>query len=347
MNKLEQFILKIADERDNIKTRDIVISYDKKVSRQYVSFLIKKLVQEGKLFKSGSKKDAFYIAAGKNLSFYEKLSKVTFRLKNENLEEHVILNDITQKALFFDSLKESLKSIFNYTFSEMLNNAIEHSQSKNIEIEVSRDEKNLNFIVNDFGIGVFRSIMQKKNLKSELEAIQDLLKGKTTTQPHAHSGEGIFFTSKLADVFTLKSFDYKLTINNRLPDIFVGKTDRSKKGTQVIFSIALNSKKHTINIFKNYQTNQDTMAFDKTDVKIKLYTMGTVHISRSQARRVLSGLEKFKLVILDFDKVPIIGQGFADEIFRVFKIKYPEIEIQPVNMNDAVKFMIERVGKPQ
>jgi hypothetical protein len=347
MSKLESFILQLASEKDRVKTREVVASYGKKISRQYVSFIIKKLVREGRLFKSGSRKDAFYVAAGKDLSFYEKLSKVTLKLKNENLEEHIILSDITQKALFFDSLKENLKSIFNYTFSEMLNNAIEHSSSKNIEIEVSKNESGLNFIVNDFGVGVFRNIMQKKNLRSELEAIQDLLKGKTTTQPQAHSGEGIFFTSKLADVFTLESFEYKLTIDNEIPDVFIGKMDKLKKGTRVTFSIGLNSKRHAVDVFKNYQTNQDTMAFDKTDVKIKLYTMGTVHISRSQARRVLSGLEKFKLVILDFDKVPMIGQGFADEIFRVFNIKHPETIIQPINMNDAVEFMIRRVEKPR
>jgi hypothetical protein len=71
--------------------------------------------------------------------------------------------------------------------------------------------------------------------------------------------------------------------------------------------------------------------------------MGTIHISRSQARRVLTGLEKFKYVILDFDKVPMIGQGFADEIFRVYKIKHPEIKIKAINTNDAVSFMIGRV----
>jgi hypothetical protein len=89
------------------------------------------------------------------------------------------------------------------------------------------------------------------------------------------------------------------------------------------------------------------MAFDKTEVRIRLYTLGTVHVSRSQARRVLSGLEKFKSVILDFGKVPMIGQGFADELFRVYKKSHPEIELKPINMNAAVKFMIDRVEKPK
>ena len=75
--------------------------------------------------------------------------------------------------------------------------------------------------------------------------------------------------------------------------------------------------------------------------------MGTVHVSRSQARRIVTGLEKFKVVILDFDRVPSVGQAFADEIFRVFKSKYPEIEIQTKNMVPTVQFMIERAQKTQ
>lgn len=345
MDNLEKFILNLAGKKDKINGREILSLYGEKISRQYVSQVTKKLVQEGKLFKVGSTRNAFYISSKKDLLHFQRLMRVSMTLLNKNLEEHKVLDNVACRALFFNSLKENIKSIFNYAFSEMLNNAIEHSQSKNIKIEVFRNDKNLNFIVDDFGIGVFRNIMQKKKLKSELEAIQDLLKGKTTTQPQAHTGEGIFFTSKLADAFALESYNYKLTIDNNIPDVFIGKPERRKKGTRVIFSIALNSKKHAVDVFKGYQTNQDTMEFGKTEVKVKLYTLGTIHISRSQARRVLANLEKFKLVILDFDKVPMIGQGFADEIFRVFKLKHPKIEIRPVNMNDAVKFMIERAGK--
>ena len=98
---------------------------------------------------------------------------------------------------------------------------------------VEKRADTLVFFVNDFGIGVFRNVMQKQKLKSELEAIQDLLKGKTTTQPHAHSGEGIFFTSKVADIFSLESFGKKLTINNILNDIFIEEVKPSKRGTKV------------------------------------------------------------------------------------------------------------------
>jgi hypothetical protein len=41
-------------------------------------------------------------------------------------------------------------------------------------------------------------------------------------------------------------------------------------------------------------------------------------MSRSQARRLMNRFDRFSEVVLDFTGVNFIGQGFADEIFRVF-----------------------------
>ena len=84
----------------------------------------------------------------------------------------------------------------------------------------------------------------------------------------------------------------------------------------------------------------------KMGTQIKFCEEGNGFYSRSKARQVLTGLEKFKTVILDFDKVPTVGQAFADEIFRVFKTKHPDIIIKPINMNETVAFMVGRVEKP-
>jgi hypothetical protein len=186
--------------------------------------------------------------------------------------------------------------------------------------------------------------MQKKGLNSEMEAIQDLLKGKTTTAPKLHSGEGIFFTSKVGDEFILDSYGNQFIANNVIKDIFVKKVKGQKQGTKVTFRININDRHHLNDVFKKYTNMGDNSdyGFDKTEIRVKLYTMGGVHISRSQARRVLSGLDKFKIVVMDYDKVPMVGQAFADEIYRVFKIKHPEIDVQDMNMNESVKFMVER-----
>lgn len=341
---LRNIILDLASKEGRLKTSKVVDFLDGKYSRGWVSKVINEMVKEGKLLKGGSTIGAYYVLPEKRDLIGE---KVTYKKKliREGLEEHLVLDDIDHTDLYL-TLRDNVRSIFNYTFSEMLNNAIDHSFSRDVIVEVKKTGDYLEFKIEDHGVGVFRNIQKKKKLVSELEAVQDLLKGKTTTQPQAHSGEGIFFTSKISDKFTLDSFGLRLVVDNEIGDIFLGENIEKNEGTRVTFRIALKTKKHLVDIFRKYQSNQETMAFDKTEVKIKLYTMGTVHISRSQARRVLAGLEKFKYVILDFDKVPMIGQGFADEIFRVYKIKHPEVNIMAVNTNDAVRFMIERVEKP-
>lgn len=342
LNKEE--IIKIAKQNRQIETRDISERFN--VSRQYVNSLISELVKMGKLIKVGSTNKAFYVvpeyASGHTEIFPTKIQK-TFR--NESLEEHKVLDYLEKSFPLISKLRENIRSIFTFAFSEMFNNAIEHSKSSKINVEVSIKDNELIFCVNDFGVGVFRNIMETRNLRSELEAIQDLLKGKTTTMPKSHSGEGIFFTSKAGDEFILDSFGWRLIVNNKIKDVFLQKPQKTKRGTKVIFKISTKSEGHLNDIFKQYTNmgEDSDYGFDKTEVKIKLYTIGGVYISRSQARRVLSGLEKFRVIVFDFDKVPMIGQAFADEIFRVFVNKHKNIKIEAVNVNEGVKFMIDRV----
>lgn len=65
-------------------------------------------------------------------------------------------------------------------------------------------------------------------------------------------------------------------------------------------------------------------------------------IARSHAKQLLQHAEKFERVVFDFCDVEEIGPVFADEIFRVFALQYPEIELVPVNANLQVGKMIAR-----
>lgn len=335
-------VLRTARIKKKLKTSDLAASFG--VSRQYANVVINSLLQEGQLLKVGSTAGAYYVLPemAKGPGMFP--PKIFRRLKNKNLAEHEILPELESQYPPIAQLPENVRSILVYAFSEMLNNAIEHSSSSDIEIELSVQNRKLQFVVNDFGVGVFRNVMHKRHLKDETEAMQDLLKGKTTTASHAHSGEGIFFTSKTADVFTLQSFGRVLVVNNKVHDVFFRKVPARKRGTRVKFTIDTRSSRHLNGVFKAY-TSDSEPDFSKTEIQVRLYTMGGVHVSRSQARRILSGLEKFKVVVLDFDKVPMIGQAFADEIFRVFKNKHPDIDIRPINMAEGVKFMVDRVAK--
>lgn len=339
----KQTILNIAKKNGKLHSKDIVEGFN--VSRQYANKIIGILVADKKLIKLGSTKKAFYV-----LPEYAALHQEIFpqayvkAFPNKGLEEHRVLDQIERVFPEIKKLPEHIQSIFTYAFSEMLNNAIEHSQSARIGVAVSIPKKTLSFTIEDSGIGVFRNVMKKRGLASELEAIQDILKGKTTTMPKSHSGEGIFFTSKAGDNFVLDSFGYQLIIDNGIPDVFIKQVKKIKKGTRVTFNLSVTSTRHLNEVFKRYTdlSDKSNYGFDKTEIRVKLYTIGGVHISRSQARRVLSGLEKFKVIIFDFDKVPTVGQAFADEVFRVFHNKYPNITLEAIRMSEGVKFMVER-----
>lgn len=339
---LKQIILDLAENKKKIQTSDIQKETKSEYTRQYIVKNLKELTEEGRLARFSAGAGTFYTLPNNVMSLSNKMTK---RLENKNLDETEVYFDFEKKLHLKETLDENVYSIFTYAFSEMLNNAIEHSESDRIEITYFDDKENLSFLIRDYGIGVFKNVMENHKLRSEIEAIQDILKGKTTTAPRAHSGQGIFFTSKIADLFILESYGYRLRIDNSLPDVFIEELSPKIQGTKVTFTIKAESKKHLSDVFRDYQTDPEGYDFDKTKIQVKLYTMGTVYVSRSQARRILAGLEKYRHIVLDFQKVPTVGQAFADEIFRVFKSREPEIVIEPTNMNETVEFMIKRVDE--
>jgi hypothetical protein len=78
---------------------------------------------------------------------------------------------------------------------------------------------------------------------------------------------------------------------------------------------------------------------------VKLFQYGVRFVSRSEAKRLLVGLEKFREVVVDFAGVEGIGQGFADEVFRVWAASHPETRLSAENMTSPVGFMVERARR--
>lgn len=78
---------------------------------------------------------------------------------------------------------------------------------------------------------------------------------------------------------------------------------------------------------------------------MKLFETGLQFVSRSEAKRLLQGLSEFGEVVLDFGGVNGVGQGFADEVFRVWARANPKTRLVPVNMSEPVTFMVERARR--
>jgi hypothetical protein len=224
----------------------------------------------------------------------------------------------------------------------MLNNAIDHSGATRCRVEFRLDATRLAFEVKDGGIGVFRSIAEKHGLPDEQAAMIDLIKGKSTTMPEAHSGEGIFFTCRASDRMVLRSHATQIEWNRALTDVFVS-TPRFTKGTLVQFEVRRDSRLKLEDVFNEFAPEKYDFQFQKTRVLVKLLQRD--YVSRSEAKRLLLNLEeRFAEIELDMQGVKYVGQGFADEIFRVFASRHPEIRVHVSNANANVAAMVRHAG---
>lgn len=233
--------------------------------------------------------------------------------------------------------------IIGYAFTEMLNNAIDHSGSDSAEINWWTTADQWNFEIRDHGVGVYSKLREGLQLASDFEAVQELSKGKRTTDQLRHTGGGIFFTSKAVDLFRLSSSGVRWTVDNIRRDTALGLA-LPDRGTTVICQIDPQTDRTLPGIFQEFTVDH---AFTRTRPVVKLFEAGTVFVSRSEARRFLDGLDAdFDTVEVDFTGVIDVGQGFVDELLRVWPAAHPGKTVIPANMNEAVEFMVMR-GLPR
>ncbi|MCX6984509.1 MAG: DUF4325 domain-containing protein [Lentisphaerae bacterium] len=308
------------------------------ISRQALNKHIKALIEAGKIIKHGRTRGAVYrIGAKPKGSAVENLCR-TINLAGAH--EDQIFDDFNAILNTKKMLGKKIYDILYYSFTEMLNNAIDHSGSEKCRISISLDMYKVRFTIRDNGIGVFSSIHKKFGLPDENSAIGELIKGKTTTMKERHSGEGIFFTSKLGDIVSFRSHGLKIVFDNVRRDVFVQKK-KFIAGTEVDFEISRHSKRRIDKCFHQFAPEEFDYKFDRTSILVKLFQRD--YVSRSEAKRLVSGLDKFKEVILDFKDVDLMGQGFADELFRVFMSAHPKIKMHVRNAGDPVKIILNHV----
>jgi len=111
------------------------------------------------------------------------------------------------------SLPPALARMAQHAFSELLNNAIDHSGGTHVAVSMRTTALHLQLLVSDDGCGVFERIQQSFEIGDPATAMLELSKGKLTSAPDSHAGHGLFFTSRLADVFDLhanhRAFQYR------------------------------------------------------------------------------------------------------------------------------------------
>ena len=236
-------------------------------------------------------------------------------------------------------LASNVQQIWSYGLSEMVNNVIDHSEAENMHVVVYQNYLTTSVILTDDGIGIFEKIKNHFDLPSIEEAICELFKGKLTTDEANHSGEGIFFTSKMMDDFLIFSSG-KIFTSSKFDDDNILNTRECVKGTCVLMSLSNFTHKIPKEIFDQFSNRNGSFVTTKIPLK---NIFDAAPVSRSQAKRVCNRLENFVEVILDFDGIEWMGQGFAHQIFVIFKNAHPEMSIVAQNMNESVEGMYNHV----
>jgi anti-sigma regulatory factor (Ser/Thr protein kinase) len=311
------------------------------LSRVAVSRRIKKLVEAGYLQKTGHGTRPTYGLGNKR-----------FWLQYCNLDWVHQWGDETgvwelHVLPLLQGMPAHVVNLANIAFTEMLNNALDHSQAQALTLAVHLEYGRLQMVVADDGVGIFRQIARALHVFDDRLALLELAKGKFTTAPSGHSGMGVFVVSRMVDGFAIHSrgltYDMHATSRPLAPYAWLPVQALYKaEGTVVRMDIALDTTRTAQDVYQRYFSPDEVggEAFHTTEVPVRLAQLSSHLTSRSQGKWVVERATQFKTVILDFDGVSLVGQGFVDEVFRVFASAHPQVQLKPVNMTAEVVKMV-------
>ncbi|HEY5048254.1 MAG TPA: DUF4325 domain-containing protein [Rhizomicrobium sp.] len=311
------------------------------LSRTAISRYVKRLVDEGLVLATGQTKakrlELKPLADGANL----------VPVTPESSESDIWVKFVEPHLV---DLQPNIDGICLYGFTEIFNNVIDHSTSHDALISYRQTYTTVTLEVFDHGVGIFEKIQKDFALPDPRTALLELSKGKLTSDSTRHSGEGIFFASRMFDEFSIRSGN--LSYRRKRKDdwgwlIETNDTTEYLQGTAIVMSIATNADWTTQQVFEKFTADvhdDGAPLFVKTQVPLALGKYGKEQlVSRSQAKRILARFDRFQEIFLDFEGVGTVGQAFADEIFRVFRNRHPEIKIVAMNTTAEIDGTIRHV----
>ena len=319
--KIRRFILEQVDEHPHDITQLTAKHFS--MTRQAVNLHLQRLLADSHLVRRGkTRQTRFFLALTKTWQKH---------YPRDQSESDVWDADVLPQI---SDLPENALDIWRYCFTEMFNNAVDHSSGTRITVQLKRTAVNAEIAIVDNGVGIFKKIQHAMKFADVRDAALELAKGKFTTDPARHTGEGIFFTSKVLDAFDISSGGVYFTSVSPM---------KNTKGTAIWMKLRNTSDRSRKDVYDAYASPENNYAFDRTVVPVKMAEHSENDlISRSQAKRLLLRIDRFRTVVLDFGNVNQVGQAFADEIFRVFARRHPGVELQFINANEDISNMVRR-----
>ena len=247
------------------------------------------------------------------------------------------------------ALPAAVARMAEHAFTELLNNAIDHSGGTAVTVSMRQTPLQLQLLVSDDGCGLFQRIAQSFDITEAPLAMLELSKGKLTSAPDRHSGHGLFFSSRLADVFDIHANATAFQCRAWEQGAWrAGKPGpvAARGGTSVYLAIMLDTPRTLEAVLHAHSASGEGYGFERTRVPLQLITgavPGAMLASRAQARRAVHRLAQFAHADIDFTGIGHVGHGFADEMFRVFGRQHPGLALHPVGMAPQVAAMVDSV----
>lgn len=237
-----------------------------------------------------------------------------------------------------------VRRMAQHAFSELLNNAIDHSGGSQVTVSMRQTALQLQLLVSDDGCGLFERLAQSFAIDDPDLAMFELAKGRLSSAPQWHSGHGLYFTARLADVFDIHANNAGFQHRAWGEQIWRPTRALPRQGTTVYLAIALDTPRTLDAVLRSHSRDGQGYAFERTQLPLALLAGQELLLSRADARRVSARLPRFGIAELDFGGVAAIGHGFADELFRVFRREHPQVELQAKKMAPAVSAMVASVS---
>jgi anti-sigma regulatory factor (Ser/Thr protein kinase) len=242
-------------------------------------------------------------------------------------------------------LNAEVRRIAQHAFTELVNNAIDHSGGTTVTVSMRQTPAHLQLLVSDDGCGLFARIAEHFDIGDPNLAMFELAKGKLTSQPQRHSGHGLYFTSQLADVFDLRAnaagFQSRAWSAMRWHASEPGAALAARPGTSIFFALALDTSRTLDGVLRAASLDGQGYGFERTRAPLHLIAGRDATLaSRADAKRATARLERFAHTELDFTGVEDIGHGFADELMRVLPSQRPTLNLLPAAASERVASML-------
>lgn len=238
-------------------------------------------------------------------------------------------------------LRPNVARLAQHAFTELLNNAIDHSGGRSVTVSVRQTGLHLQMLVSDDGCGLFQRVAESWAIDDPHLAMLELGKGKLSSQPDRHMGQGLFYVARAADIFDLHANRHAFQRRPGRSGWFDGRAV-DREGTSVYLAIALDSTRTLDQVLRSHA--DEGYGLHHTEVSLRLLTGPNTWLeSRAQARRVVARLGSFRRAHLDFSGIDEIGPAFADELFRVYARAHPEVQLVPEAAAPRVAAMIAEV----